>query len=79
MTKKDDKAAATKGDLSKVKHELKADMHNLKTEILEEIKSHFDLAVENIRHDLLGANRDEIEAVKDRVTHLEVHTGLARR
>ena len=31
----------------------------------------------NIRYDLVGANRDEIEVIKDRVKRLEDHTGLA--
>jgi hypothetical protein len=54
-----------------------------KDEILEgqahgkdEIIRHFDVVVETIRHDLLGANRDEMEGVKDRVKRLERHTGL---
>jgi hypothetical protein len=42
----------------------------------DEILRHFDLVVETIRHDLLGANRDEIESVKDRVGRLKRHTGL---
>lgn len=42
----------------------------------DDIIRHFDVTAENMRHDLLGANRDEIEAVKDRVTRLERHTGL---
>jgi len=49
----------------------------------EEIIRHFDVVVENIRHDLEGANRDEIEVLKDskasheqRITRLESHVGL---
>ncbi len=42
----------------------------------DEIIRHFDVAVETIRHDLLGADHDEIEGIKDRVTRLERHTGL---
>jgi len=51
---------------------LRHDMAKLKDEILR----HFDLTVETIRHDLLGANHDEIENIKDRVKKLERHTGL---
>lgn len=40
------------------------------------LKDHFDLTVENIRYDLVGANRDEIETIKDRVVRLEKHAGL---
>ena len=44
----------------------------------DDTKLYFDSAVENILHDLKGANRDEIEVIKDRVTRLERHTGLAK-
>ena len=37
----------------------------------EELTLHFDAAVEIIRHDLRGANRDDISNIKDRVTRLE--------
>ena len=37
----------------------------------DELKLHFDAAVEIIRHDLRSANREEIENIKDRVTRLE--------
>lgn len=40
------------------------------------VKRHFDVAVETIRHDLLGANADEIESLKNRVTRIETHVGL---
>ena len=42
------------------------------------IMDHFDIAVETIRHDLAGANQDEITSLKTRVERLEQHTGLAR-
>ncbi|MSR86682.1 hypothetical protein EXS70_00715 [Candidatus Peribacteria bacterium] len=42
----------------------------------ERLELHFDVAVENIRHDLQSANREEIENIKDRVTRLERKTGL---
>jgi hypothetical protein len=45
----------------------------------DRIKRHFDVTVEAIRHDLLGANRDEIEAIKDRIAPLEQHMGLVSR
>ena len=37
---------------------------------------HFDVTVEAIRHDLLGANRDRIENHEDRILRLERHGGL---
>ncbi len=42
----------------------------------EELKLHFDTAVEIIRHDLRSANKEEILNIKDRVTRLEVRTGI---
>ncbi|MBI3331406.1 hypothetical protein HYZ99_00415 [Candidatus Peregrinibacteria bacterium] len=75
MSQNDDNAKATKGDIRSVRQEMRA----LKTEIVEELKRHFDVTVETIRHDLLGANKDDIEVLKDRVTRLEDHTGLIRR
>ncbi len=47
-----------------------------------ETKQHFDLTVEQIRHDLLAANREQIELQRDRIdghenriTRLEQHAG----
>ncbi|MBI1812506.1 hypothetical protein HY285_02600 [Candidatus Peregrinibacteria bacterium] len=52
-------------------------------EKFEETKRHFDVTVEKIRHDLKGANKDQIEVLKDRSTshekrivRLEQHAGL---
>ncbi len=49
----------------------------------DEILRHFDVVVENIRHDLAGANRDEIQSLKNghadhqrRITTLERHAGI---
>ncbi len=66
----DDSTPATKGDLRELERtlrarlvvSLKSDLQEMETRILH----HFDLTVETIRHDLLGANHDEIEAMKDR-------------
>jgi hypothetical protein len=41
-------------------------------------KEHFDLAVENIRAELVGANKDRLENHEDRITRLEVRVGQAR-
>ncbi len=40
------------------------------------ILRHFDLTIETIRHDLLGANADQIATLEDRVTRIETHVGL---
>lgn len=76
----DDTAPATKADIRYLRTEVNAkfEMHTA------EIKRYFDLAVETIRHDLLGANRDQIEVLKDRsanherrIRGLEAAAGLA--
>lgn len=36
-----------------------------KIEAVEEMKRHFDVVVEDIRHDLLGANRDEVISLRN--------------
>ena len=43
----------------------------------DRILRHFDLTVETIRHDLLGANADRIELLHDRITRVEQRVGLA--
>jgi hypothetical protein len=42
----------------------------------ERMKEHVDLAVETIRHDLLGANRDRVEDHEHRIVRLEQHAKL---
>ena len=56
----------------------------MKTELLDELKRHFDLTVETIRHDLQGANRDELSMLSDttrdhegRLQTLEKVAGIA--
>lgn len=67
---------ASKQDLMDLGTTLRLEMKDLKGDILSEIKHYFDLTVETIRHDLLGANKDDIEVMRDRITRLEHHTGL---
>lgn len=43
----------------------------------EDMKRYFDVCVETIRHDLLGANKDKIESHEDRIRRLERHAGFA--
>ena len=81
-----------KGDMKQLKQELHGEMRQMKEEIFryfdlkqQETFRHFDLSVETIRHDLLGANHDEIEVLKDarknhdkRIVVLEEHAGIRR-
>ena len=95
MAKDDESAAATKQDVQMLMEQIgeyyigtEEKMFKLEQKILESedrMKRHFDLSVETIRHDLKGANRDEINVLKDRsqshderITHLERHAGIVR-
>jgi len=49
-----------------------------KGEVIEETKRHFDLTVETIRHDLVGANKDRIENHENRIVCLEQQVGFAQ-
>jgi hypothetical protein len=62
-----------KADIREFRNEFKADMLQLRQESTAQLKTfkdeilrHFDLAVETIRHDLVGADRDEMAQMKDR-------------
>lgn len=74
-----DSRPATKGDVDLLRQEFEQKLDTVK----EEIMRHFDVVVETIRHDLLGANRDDIELLKDgrtdherRIRRLERSTGI---
>ena len=43
----------------------------------KELKDHFDLVAENIKHDFKGAFHDKLEQHEDRIVQLEEHVGLA--
>ncbi len=74
MAKKDDdQTPATKGDLRAFA--TKADLHQFKEDIIDQFK----LAVEIIRSDVGGANRDEIQGMKYDIEQLKVHTGFRAR
>lgn len=45
----------------------------------ERMVQQFHVIAEQIHHDAIGANRDEVAVIKDRVTRLERHTGLVHR
>jgi hypothetical protein len=66
-------APATQQDLRSLEQRLLKASAQQKQDILR----HFDVAVEAIRHDLLGVNADRIELLHDRITRVEQHVGLA--
>jgi KaiC/GvpD/RAD55 family RecA-like ATPase len=66
-TKGDPSAPATKADIQLIMAEL-GKLYDANQRWKNEMKEHFDLTVENIRHDLEGANRDQIDVLKDRST-----------
>ncbi len=88
---KDDQAPATKKDVKMLmghigrlydanerwKNEIIHTVDGKIEDSEERTKRYFDVVVEDIRHDLEGANKDEIEVIKDRVTRLEKHTKIA--
>ena len=80
---------ATKGDLDKLGLRVdeltqRFDQLGFKVDAFkDEILRHFDVIVEDLRHDLIGARSDEIEVLKDgrlnhaqRLRRLERHIGL---
>ena len=72
---------ATKHDLRALESRMTKHFDGKLAKVIAEseanILRHFDLTVETIRHDLLGANADEIATLKDRVTRIETHFGLS--
>ncbi len=95
--KKHDSALATKSDVKRLLVPLESQVQDLQGAFLalqkyldkkhEETRRHFDVVAEDIRHDLLGANKDEIEGLKQsrtdhgqRIARLERHSfGVAAR
>jgi len=96
MPKPNDSAPATKSDIKLLmaelgklydaterwKNELADKSQRQQVLSVSEMKQHFDLTVEQIRHDLLAANREQIELLRDRseghenrITRLEQHAG----
>jgi hypothetical protein len=84
----DQSAPATKQDLRSVEERLTKDLRTVEDRLTQRIDSkigesearilrHFDLTVETIRHDLLGANADEITALKESVVRIEAQVGVA--
>ncbi len=76
------KSSATKDDITAIMGEL-GKLYDANERWKDELKKHFDLAIEIIRHDLKTAGRDEIEMLKDqlkedrrRIGRLEIQCGL---
>lgn len=67
-----DKTPATKEDLRELGDELRDELKSNKDEILR----HFDAVVEQIHHDLAGANTDEIETLKEEVIRIKTFVRL---
>lgn len=76
MHKQDNHAPATKADIQMLMEQIGM-LYDANQRWKSEIMEHFDLTVENIRHDLQGARRDEIESIKDDVQRLKQHAGFA--
>ena len=68
-------APATKADIRMLMGEI-GKLHDATERWKDEIKHHFDLAVENIRVELVGANEGRIQSHEHRIALLEKHAGL---
>ena len=81
--KRDKASLATKADITAIMSEL-GKLYDANERWKDELKGHFDVTVENIRHDLTSANREEIQAMNERardharrIGRLEVRAGMA--
>ena len=75
--------SSMKTDVQQLTHAVR-DLYDHSAKWKDEIIRHFDVVAEDIRHHLQGANRDEIEFLKDsktdheqRIVHLEKRAGVA--
>jgi hypothetical protein len=69
-------APATKADITMLMGEI-GKLYDANERWKEELKRHFDIKVETIRHDLLGANKDRIENHEQRIARLEQGVGFS--
>jgi hypothetical protein len=77
---KDASAPATKQDIRLLMEQMGRHYDQVERRLAgheEQIKRHFDVTVEHIRHDLEGANKDRIENHEHRLTRLEERTGIS--
>lgn len=82
----DDNSPATKADITKLDGritDLASAFDSKLMNFAEEIKRHFDVIAEDLRHDVMGANRDEVSSIMDkqqdhsgRIEHLEKLAGM---
>lgn len=79
----DPQAAATKADIAMLMQEM-GKLYNANERWKEELKSHFDVALEHAKFELLGAHKDKVSMLNDtaldhtrRITRLERHAGIA--
>lgn len=56
--------------------EWKEEFHGTVRESEDRTKRHFDVVVEDIKHDFQGAFHDKLEQHDDRILRLEHHVGL---
>ena len=76
---KDDLTPATKRGLRELETALKRDFQTQFQEFEKRIRRHFEVVIENDRHELLGANRDDIEVMKDRQRNHEQRIATLER
>ncbi|MBI5793988.1 hypothetical protein HZA87_02785 [Candidatus Uhrbacteria bacterium] len=76
MRKKDDQSPATKSDIRILMDQI-GELYDANKRWKDEILHFFDIRLEDIRHDLLGVNKDKIESHEDRIRRLERHAGFA--
>ncbi len=70
---------ALKRDVRKLEIALKRDVQNQFQEFEKRIRRHFEVVLEDYRHDLAGVNHDEIEAMKDRQRNHEQRIATLER
>lgn len=76
MAKPDDTSPATKADIKMLMDSI-GKLYDANEKWKNELKAHFDLQSELVRHDLLGAKGDRVANHEDRLQTLERHAGLA--
>ena len=79
---KDDDQPATKHDLRLLKQDIDSRLDALVGEMVrqfDELRRHFDVAVENVKHEMAGANADEISLLKDTGDNHEKRLRIAER
>ncbi len=74
----DPSAPATKADIRMLMDEI-GRLYDANQRWKDDILAHFDLTIENIRHDLTSANREEIELLKDSRASHETRIGALER